>query len=229
MLQEESHSILNVWRWDQFLAVDALVAADLQFLLLCVVNRWHVEGVVAVWADDLQRGNRTIVELLGRLRLEDWVGDGLDLVLFVLVRIVLVAELELFGVDAEALGDEVNFDAIDVLDESRDGRQQLLRDVPVGVDLQILLLVHVFFRTVCEIANRRFTPLVSAAIFTDNIGYEIVDEVGVTLSLLLHADGNLNVWQIFGIGVVFRLTRQLFRDDEVGEGNLTSFQLLSNV
>ena len=47
-------------------------------------------------------------------------------------------ELILFRIDTKALGNKIYLNAIDVLNETRDGWHQLLHDVPVNIRLQAL-------------------------------------------------------------------------------------------
>lgn len=134
----------------------------------------------------------------------------------ILVSVVLGAELELLRVNSKALGHEIDFNSVDVLDQSGDWWQQLLGDVPIGVDLKGSLLVHVFVGAVREITDGRLAVRLSAGTaLADDVRNEIVDQVGVTFALLFHPDCNLHMWQVLGICVLLCLPRELLRDDEV--------------
>ena len=53
----------------------------------------------------------------------------------------------LFRIDTKALSNEVNLDSVDVLDQTRDRRHQLLHDVPVYIGLEAILTSHYLIET----------------------------------------------------------------------------------
>ena len=59
---------------------------------------------------------------------------------------MVLGKLVLLRIDAETLRNEVNVDSLDMLKQSGDWRKQLLGDVPLGVNLQLSLLIHQFLR-----------------------------------------------------------------------------------
>ena len=61
LFQEKSDPVLNVLRRNYLVTAQAHVTSDLHFTLLRVEDSRHVEGVVAVGADDLQGGDCSIV------------------------------------------------------------------------------------------------------------------------------------------------------------------------
>lgn len=210
-------------------ALDAHVAPE-RLAILGVEDCRHVERSIAVRTNDLQSSNGSVVQLLGGFRFQDWIGDRFDLVSVLVIRLVLGAELVLSRVNAEALSNEVHLDSIDVLDQPGDWRQQLLSNVPVTVDLQVPLLVHVLVGAVGEVANRGLASLLcGTAVHADDVRDEIVDQVGIALSLSFHSDGNLDMRQVPRVRVVFCLAGELFGDDEVGERNRAVLELLANV
>lgn len=97
--------------------------------------------------------------------------------------------LVLLGVDTEALGNEINFNTIDVLNQTSDRRHELLHDVPIDVGLQIILLCHDFVETESRLFERESRDWLSKSsilllllclflLFTDDVTDEVVDEVG---------------------------------------------------
>ena len=68
-----------------------------------------------------------------RFSLQDGGWECCILILTVLVAVGLRMVLVLLGVDAEALCHEINFDTFDVLNQTRDWREELLHDVPVHI------------------------------------------------------------------------------------------------
>jgi hypothetical protein len=85
------------------------------------------------WALDCQLCNRTVFQAGLRFSLQDGGWECCILILTVLVAVGLRMVLVLLGVDAEALCHEINFDAFDVLNQTRDWREELLHDVPVHI------------------------------------------------------------------------------------------------
>lgn len=152
---------MNVLPWDDLVAAKAHVTSD-PVVLLGVVDCRHVKRVVAERAYDLQGCNRSIVELLRGLGLQDGIGNCLHPRLRVVrVGISVTVEPVLLGIHSKALRNEIDFDTVDVLYQSGDWWEQLLRDVPIRVDLQVLPLVHVLFGTVGHVTNGGFLSLCS--------------------------------------------------------------------
>ena len=101
-----------------------------------VVDLGEVVSLVAERTLDFQRSHASVLQLFGGLGLHDWVGDG---VVFVAsfgraMRVVLV----LLAVCSQTLSHKVDLNTFDVLDQSGDGRQQLLVNVPIDVDLELV-------------------------------------------------------------------------------------------
>ena len=59
---------------------------------------------------------------------------------------MVLGKFVLLRIDTKTLRNEVNVDSLDMLKESGDWRKQLLGDVPLGVNLQLSLLIHQFLR-----------------------------------------------------------------------------------
>ena len=78
----------------------------------------------------LELGNGPVFERFLSFSFQNSGGDR-DVV-FVSSSVVLI----FLGVNSKALGDEVHFDAFNVLDQTRDWGQKLLTDVPVEINLQ---------------------------------------------------------------------------------------------
>jgi len=79
----------------------------------------EVVGVVAEWALDLQAGNRSVLKLLGSFSLHDGVSNGVIVTLLCISGVVFV----LLAVCTKALCYEINFNSLDVLNQSCNGRE----------------------------------------------------------------------------------------------------------
>ena len=145
---------------------------------------------------DRHLGNRTISQAFLRLRLEHGLRDGGALTLFGVPRDRRGVILVLFGVNTEALGHEVNLDAIDVLNQTRDRWHELLHDVPVNVRLQAILTSHDFIEAKCGLIEGELRRslrhdsillllLALVLLLADNVTNEIADQIGRRLSALL--------------------------------------------
>ena len=82
----------------------------------------------------------------------------------------------LLGVNSQALCHELNINSIDVLDQASNGREDLLSDVPVDVQLTLPSggedLIWVL-RFVCQL---RVLLVSLEGLFADDIGDEVVDQ-----------------------------------------------------
>ena len=64
-------------------------------------------------------------------------------------------ELVLLGVNTKALCDEVNLNAIDVLNKTSDRRHQLLNDIPIDIWLEIATALNNLFEAVSRFLERK--------------------------------------------------------------------------
>lgn len=229
LFDEEAHAVFDVSLRHLLLALGADVGREL--LLLFVVDGRHVEGVTAVRANNFESGDGTTRQSVTGLSLHDGSGDrGKRLIVIVRSRSLVV--LVLLLVDAEALGDEVRLDTVNMLNQTSDWREKLLSDVPVVVDdesASLTLLLHVLFRAVSHVAQAGLFVVV----FNDGLAYDVwheaVDKLSVRLALLLLAKRNLHVRQSLRVRVVFRASRQLLRNDELTQRDVAVLEVFTDL
>ena len=137
--------------------------------------------------------------------------------------------LVLFGVNTEALGHEVNLDAIDVLNQTRDRWHELLHDVPVNVRLQAILTSHDFIEAKCGLIKGELRLslrhdsillllLALVLLLADDVPNKIADQIGRRLSALLDESvRHYDMGQALEVLVLRRGASQLLRDHVLGQ------------
>lgn len=110
--------------------------------------------------------------------------------------------LVLFGIDSEALSNKINVDAVNMLNQSRDRRHNLLRNVPLVVDVQFSACSHKFIRTeslfsqTCLLLCGRFRAVnITLFLCADEVRNKVVNELGVRFAVGLHSECDLNMGQ----------------------------------
>jgi hypothetical protein len=130
LFQEQSDTVFDVLLWDNILTIEAHIASFIA--VFGVEYGWHVEGYFAVRTNDFQSRDCSIVEFFCSLRLQNWIGNRLTLVLVIIIGgFSLCAKFKLSRVNSETLGHKVNLDAVNMLNKSRNRRQKLLGNVPI--------------------------------------------------------------------------------------------------
>lgn len=188
----------------------------------------EVESEVAEGTLDLETRDRPVLKFLSRFALHNWVYDVVVFVVFVLLG---GGVLVFLAVDSKALSHEVNVDALDVLYQPRDGRQQLLGDVPLGVQLHRSLLLEcllILVRVEGHVANRQLLLVLDFS-DADDVRNEVVDQVGIALSLALHPQRHLHVRQTLWIGILAWISGELLGDDVLLERDFAALHFLANV
>ena len=94
--------------------------------------------------------------------------------------------LVLLRVDSEALGDEINLDSVNMLDQTGNRRHELLHDIPVDICLKGSATRHDFIEAVGGLLERKLLAVLSHTasflflfriflLFANDIADEIVD------------------------------------------------------
>lgn len=117
-----------------------------------------------------------------------------------------------------------------MLNQTSDGRHDLLSNVPLLVELELSLLREKLLRAEGLVTEMDILLLllVLAFNFADNVWDEVVDQVCVTLALQLLSNGHLDMREGLYVAVMFRGARQLLRDDVLVDHQLRVFHLLTD-
>jgi len=140
MAQKQLDLVPDEFVRNHFFAFFALHAAD-AVLVGCLEHSWEFEldTAIRVGAAHGESSDWTVLQLLLGFRLKDsivQVGVVFVLVIICFARRVLV----LCGIYAQALGNKVDVDAVDVLDQTGDRWHNLLRNVVLSIDFQFSFL-----------------------------------------------------------------------------------------
>ena len=144
----------------------------------------------------------------------DWLALIVKSCLLVLLfRVILV----LFGINSEALSYKFNVNTINVLNESGDWWQDLLRDVPVVIQLELTFRAENLIGVICLVSQLWVLLVCLERLFADDIWNEVVDQLSLRLALTLLPDRNSHVRQTLDIRVLSNSPGQLLSNDVLSE------------
>ena len=145
-------------------------------------------------------------------------------------------ELVLLGVNTKALCDEVNLNAIDVLNKTSDRRHQLLNDIPIDIWLEIASALNDLFEAVGGFLEREASRLrchttlllflLVVALAADNVANEVVDEVrGCLRACFDQSIGHNYMGQALKVLILAGRPRELLGDDVLCQVHRTVLHL----
>ena len=144
----------------------------------------------------------------------DWLALIVKSCLLVLLfRVILV----LFGINSEALSYKFNVNPINVLNESGNWWQDLLRDVPVVIELKLTFRAENLIGVICLVSQLWVLLVCLERLFADDIWNEVVDQLSLRLALTLLPNRNSHVRQTLDIRVLSNSPGQLLSDDVLSE------------
>jgi hypothetical protein len=136
--EEEEHLVLNELVRNLLLAFFTVHARDLRLVAGLVDTReLHLLATIRVGAVEGEAGDRPVLQELLGLSLKNSVVHVRVVFVLVISTSVRGMVLILLGVYTEALGYEVNINAVDVLDQSGNWWHNLLSNVPLSVKRQL--------------------------------------------------------------------------------------------
>ena len=141
---------------------------------------------------DFQGGDGSVLQSILCFRFHDWVDDSYTI--FSNFFGGVLAKFVFLSVNTQALGHKVNFNTFNMFYKSGDWWQQLLVNVPVSINLELVLGVQELIRTVCLVPKASLLILILSFVFANYVRNKVIDQVCVTLTLRLHSYGYLDVW-----------------------------------
>jgi hypothetical protein len=141
--EEEEHLVLNELVGDLLLAMFTIHARDLRLVASLVDTReFHLLATIRVGAVKGEAGNRPVLQELLGLSLKNSVVHVRVVFVLVIFTSVRGMVLILLGVYTQALGYEVNINAVNMLDQSGNWWHNLLSDVPLSVKRQFTSRIY---------------------------------------------------------------------------------------
>jgi hypothetical protein len=198
LLQEQLYSVFQIALIEHLVALWVLAPESaLPHLLLAVLHldesahSWKLVCLLASEANYFECGDRSVFQFLASFSHQSSILNRVLIFFLNIVASLYRGILVLLGIHTQALSHEVNLKAFDMLNQSRDWRQQLVGDVPVIVYGNALFFIfghgQVFIRAVtfiAQILGRLLLTILALIILGANhIRNEVINEVGLTLTL----------------------------------------------
>ena len=136
MTQEEEHLVADILMRQFLLALFAVHSGDVRLVTgLVDSGEFDVLAAFGVGAQESEMRDGAFLEVLLGLSFQDGVWQVRISILLIIITALARRILVLFGIDSQTLGDKVDIDSVNVLDETGDRRHHLLRDIPLDIDL----------------------------------------------------------------------------------------------